>query len=218
MPGALWTIVTSFNVLFLVNLWWLDRTDNAPFGVFTPDDRWESVPIFGLSLGSLFTLISLLLLASYARRKRSENRLWYDRIPWIWLGANDLGKDEKRVFKPWWQRFVILVCVIFPITAHVHFWNRFDDWQAWRNREPGLGQEVSLFESVSPLMFLDWDAYRYGNHSKRSDRQGVSYVPLYQPILMAAMSAAVLVSCLFAIQAIFVGGHKEKIRNKRQII
>jgi hypothetical protein len=72
---SLWTAVTSFNILFLFNLWWLDRTDKALISIITPDDRWESVPIFGLSLGSVFTLVSFGLLFLFARGAGKEVNL-----------------------------------------------------------------------------------------------------------------------------------------------
>ncbi|MEP4151484.1 MAG: hypothetical protein ABJL73_09270, partial [Lentilitoribacter sp.] len=124
---------------------------------------------------------------------------WYERIPAIWIPQKDMDKN----FRKWWLRFVIIICVVFPLAAHVHFWNRFDEWQAWRNYDDMKGQKIGLLETVSPSFLIDWDAHRYGDYSRRVQRPGVSFVPLYQPILMGIFSLAVFVVAVFAIRTIF---------------
>lgn len=184
----LWAAVTTFNILFILNLWWMDRTGNAVIDVFTPDDRWESVPIFGLTLGSLFTIISFHLLLSYVRKMRSEGRPWHGRIPTIWIQPDELVGSFRRA----WLVFIIVVCIVLPIAAQVQFWYRLDNWQVWKNYDPGRGERVQLLQPISPKFLLDWDAHRYGDYSKRAERKGVSFVPLFQPLLMFGLSIAVM--------------------------
>jgi hypothetical protein len=214
--GALWAAVTSFNVLFLLNLWWLDRSDKALINIFTPDEHWESVPIFGLSLGSLFTIVSFALLTISAGRCRRERKPWHERIPMIWVRQRDLSTSDKR----WWQGVVIVVCIIFPLLAHLQFWSRFDDWQAWRNYNPHRGEEVRLFEPVSPKYLLDWDAHRYGDHSRLEERRGVSFVPLFQPLIMMALTVAVFGLALAAFRNLFStpGNTSKRKRQTRHLL
>ena len=167
---SMWPVIPILNVIFLFNLWFIDRSNHPFIPFFTPDERWESVPIFGLSLGAVSTIVSFRILGS-------------------WTTIEILCHVRKR-----WKHLLYWSLILFPLLAHLQFWVRFDDWQAWKNFDPDRGEQVSLIKLVSPLYILDWDAHRYGDYSRRNEpgHQGVSYVPFYQPILMGILSLIVL--------------------------
>lgn len=181
----LWSSITTFNILYILNLWILDRTGNVVIKIFMIDNNIESVPIFGLTLGSSTTILSFYLLLVYARDHLTNE--WHDRIPSLWI-------QIEPAFARKWSSVLIVLCIVFPLTAQYHFWSRFYTWQAWSNHEPTKGQLISLFEPVSPHAILDWDNYRYGNFSRTNEKnyKGLSYAPLYQPLIMLALTGGVI--------------------------
>lgn len=196
----LWSMLASFNIVYILNIWLLDRTNQKLIKVFHFDDTWESAPIFMLSFGSLVTLASFVSLIGLA--KRSDGATWAYRMPPLWVDidpAVPLGK--------FWRTVCAVLALGLPFAAHVHFWRRFDEWQAWKNE--GAYGAVSLWERVPLSMIFDWDAHRYGDLSKRllSDDGfgGVSYLPFWQPVLMIVLTALVVAFGLRACMLVFAG-------------
>ncbi len=189
----LWSTIATFNILFLLNLCLIDRTDHSLIKVFAISSYRESVPIFGLSLGSVITILNFYLFMHCIESK--ELPKWYDRFPSLWID----NIKTKTSFGCRWKGFVLFLVIVFPIFVHGQFWLRFNDWQAWKNYSTVKGEIIGLLEPADLKVLIEhgWDAYRYGDYSKRniSGREGFSFIPLFQPLLMLMLSMAII--CLF---------------------
>ena len=184
-----WSAITTFNVLYLLNLLILDRTNRVVIDIFIIDDRRESVPIFGLTIGTIITILSFYLFYQFVKIQLAQP--WHERIPPLWVEV-----APNTSFGRQWVWVVLLLCIAFPIAANAQFWVRFHTWQTWSNHVPTSGDRICLYKPVSPKYILMWDAHRYGDFSrkddKKEDHKGVSYLPLYQPIIMMLLTATVL--------------------------
>lgn len=201
----LWSAIATFNFLFTVNLWLMDRTNESPIDVFNPAQNWSSVPIFALSFGTVLTLFSALLMQKLIHLKRAL--VGVDRLPSLWI-----EKFEHEEFKKKWKLTVFFLTVIFPLFAQIHFWRRFHEWDAWTNDPATLVESVSLYKYVSPIYFFDWDAFRYGDYSKMAldGWKGVSFVPFWQPFIMAVLTSL----CFFVCMQILIQVFSRKTVNK----
>ncbi len=180
----LWSAIASFNVIYILNLWLLDRTNQLLINKLHFDDTWESAPIFGLSLGSLTTILSFRFMLSLVKRNTSEQ--WIERVPHLWVDI-----DVKSQLGRFWRHFIIAVTLLFPLAAQLHFWLRLYKWQVWENNSQA--KLHGIWSYVSP--FLDWDAHRYGDYSKRLTEGfgGVSFLPFWQPTIMIILTAIALI-------------------------
>ena len=194
----LWSVIASFNVLYILNLWFMDRTNHSLIDVFNPSQNWSSVPIFGLSLGALIIIFSNGLMLRLVSLRHNDS--WTERIPELWI-----EETNDASFRKIWKGSILVVTVIFPILAQIHFWLRFHQWNAWTNYASSRGMPVSLYEPVSPIYLLCWDAHRYGDFSKMTQDgwHGVSYVPLWQPIIMGILTACCLLSVVLIFRRVF---------------
>src|SRR5512140_311993 len=138
-------IVTFLNILLLLVLYLSDHADNSILSFLPIAKRWEEVPIYGLSFGSLFTIISFVLFLDIVRcggRKGLKGLM--DRVPCFW-------SDDERTTTAWRKYFrsaLLVVLVIFPLVAHTQFWIHFGEHQAWKEYRPYIGQQVGLWEAV----------------------------------------------------------------------
>ncbi|WP_370245936.1 hypothetical protein [Marisediminitalea sp.] len=192
----LWSAVASFNVLYFLNLWLLDRTNELLISIFHFDDTRESVPVFGLTFGTLVTLYSFVLLRSYI--KGADGSSWHARIPALWVDIDVTSSVGRK-----WRAAVFAVTVVFPVLAHVHFWKRLDKFDVWRTEDDAAW---GVWEYVSPQYFFDFDAHRYGQFAERMDEGygGVSFVPFWQPVVMGLMSCVLLYWCVTLLRALMV--------------
>lgn len=182
----LWSAIASFNMIYILNLWLLDRTNQLLIGIFHFDDTRESAPIFGLSFGTLVTILSFNFMLSLVKRNTSEQ--WMERVPHLWVDI-----DVKSQLGRTWRHFIVSVTLLFPIAAQLHFWFQLYERQVWENNSQS--KLHGIWSYVSPKYFLDWDAYRYGDHSKRLIEEGfggVSFLPFWQPVIMVVLTAIAL--------------------------
>ena len=183
----LWSVIASFNVIYILNIWLLDRTNQLLIDIFHFDDTWESAPIFGLSFGSVVTILSYSFMLSLIKRNISGQ--WMERVPHLWVDI-----DIKSRLGRAWRHFIVAVTLLFPLAAQLHFWLRFYEWQVWENNPQS--KLHGIWSYVSPKYFLDWDAYRYGDHSKRLIEEGfggVSFLPFWQPAIMVILTTIALI-------------------------
>lgn len=182
----LWSAIATFNVLYIINLWLLDRTNQTLIDVFHFDNTRESAPIFMLTFGSLVTLTSFVLLRRLMERQKTNGLA---RLMPIWINIDPGTRTGRR-----WRAFCGLLTIGLPLVAQVYFWLQFHDWQAWKNELPH--STVELWKPVKPGYVFDWDAHRYGSYGDRLRKSdgfgGVSYLPFWQPLLMAGLSLLVL--------------------------
>ncbi|MCG8685541.1 MAG: hypothetical protein MI892_11740 [Desulfobacterales bacterium] len=183
----LWATIASFNVIYILNLLLLDRTNLLLIDVFHFDDTWESVPVFGLSFGSVVTILSFSFMLALIKKKIGEK--WLERIPPLWVDI-DMRSELGRT----WRRIIFAITLLFPLAAQLYFWLRLYEWQVWENN--AQSKLYTLWSYVPPKFFLNWDAYRYGDHSKRFIEEGfggVSFLPFWQPAIMGCFTAIVLI-------------------------
>lgn len=189
-----WRIVAAATLTFYVATWLITSTGVAgQFKIAMPDTRREHLPIFLLSLGCLAHAASLYFLARYARLRRQSGEPRNARIPWATdsaPGTDPTGVELRRL----WLVVALLFAVVGPLVLDADSWRRFRKGDAWHNKTM---TPVSLFEPVSPSLFFGgWDDYRYGNFGKAQKAPcpddakaacGVSFVPLWQPLLLMAV-------------------------------
>ena len=190
----LWSAITTFNILYLLNLWLLDRTNELLINIFHFDDTRESAPVFGLTFGTLVTLCSFILLKEYI--KHTDGKSWHARVPPLWVDidvASSLGRK--------WRAILMLLTVAFPMLVHIHFWNRLSEFDVWRKNDNIIW---GLWEFVSPRYLFDFDAHRYGQFSERALETfgGVSFVPFWEPALMGLLSGLLLLNGVALIRAL----------------
>ncbi len=185
--NKIWSAVATFNVLFLFNLWVMDRTNTSLIDVFNPSENWSSVPIFGLSLGTFTTIFSYFLMLKII--DINGDKIGVERMPSLWV------ENIEEQFRRKWNYMILVITLLFPMLAQVNFWFRFHKWQAWINDDVLSLNQLSLYEPVSLAFLLDWDGHRYGDFSKVAldGWHGVSFVPFWQPLIMIALSLVSIV-------------------------
>jgi hypothetical protein len=193
-----WSAVASFMVLYIVNEWIFDRSNVSALSVFHIERSWESAPIFMLTFGSAISAIafSILLL----RIHHFGGATWTERMAPLWIDI-----DPRTSLGRAWRKLSAVVAIILPLAAQVQFWWRFHQWQAWPTT--GVQQEVGLW-SYEPISILgNWDAFHYGDYSKRAltDKGfgGVSFVPFWEPVMMVLLSTIVVILALRITIALF---------------
>ena len=186
--AKIWSAVTTLTILFTLDLCLMDRTDESYLDVINLAKNSAEVPIFALSLGTLLAVFSSALMLGLIKRNSPLSRI--DRIPPLWVDPT-----ESQRFRTAWKCTIISITVVFPLGAQVHFWRRFHKWKAWVNDGTNPVSEISLYEPVSFKFILDWDAHRYGDLGRIAQEgwAGVSYLPLWQPILMVILSVVFLI-------------------------
>lgn len=183
----LWSSIATFTVIYILHLWILDRTNKLLIDIFHFDDTWESAPVFALTFGTFITILTFVLMLSLIRNNKNNN--WLERIPPLWVDI-DIKSQLGRV----WRCVIVAFVLLFPLFAQVHFWRRLHNWQVWKNNTQA--EIVGLWSFVSPQHFISWNAYRYGDHSKRLTEDGfggVSFLPFWQPIIMLVFTFFLLV-------------------------
>lgn len=197
--AKIWSTIVTFMILFVVDQWIMTTTGHSPTDILSLAKNKSEVPIFALSLGSLLMVVSCALMLGLTPRGRSDS--WVERVPALWV---DPTEDER--FRRVWKGTTLLMVLVFPLIAQWHFWRKFHQWKAWVNDGSESLNLVSLYAPVSPKYIFDWDAHRYGDASKvgQADWSGVSYLPLWQPILMATLSTVSLVLVLVILRRVFV--------------
>ena len=198
--AKIWSTITTFTILFLLDLWLMTSTDRSHIDIFPLARNKSEVPIFGLSLGTLLAVLSsALMLALIPRSTRAS---WVERVPTLWVDPT-----EHARFRCVWKGATLFMAVVFPLGAQFHFWRKFHhrDFKAWINDGSDPPTLVSLYEPVSPLLIFDWDKHRYGNplNMQLSDGGGVSYLPLWQPVLMVMLSLASLILAVAILRRVF---------------
>lgn len=199
----LWSTIATFNVLFILNLWVMDRTNRSLISVFNPAQNWSAVPIFGLSIGSLSTILSGILMLKIIQIRDNYDGL--EKLPSLWI-----EKFENEKFLRQWKVTVLFITVAFPLLAQIHFWRRFNEWSAWTHHENSEGVIVSLYQYVPINYLLKWDSFRYGNYTKMAidGWEGVSFVPFWQPVIMATLT---LVCFLLSVKVVISTFYKKKV-------
>lgn len=183
----LWSILSTFTVLYILQILLLDRTNELLIDMFHFDDTWESAPVFALTFGTLISIGTFSLMLVLIKKSKAKEGL--SRVPPLWIDI-----DVKSGLGRAWRRIVLVLVFIFPLAAQLHFWLRLFEWQVWK--DTAAAPTVSLWSYVSPSYFLDWDAHRYGDHSKRMLEEGfggVSFLPFWQPLIMAGMTLFLLI-------------------------
>lgn len=200
--SKIWSTVATFTTLFLLDLVIMTSTNESQIEVFNLARNRSEVPIFGLSLGSLFTVVSSSLMLVLIPHR--GGMAWVDRVPPLWVDPR-----ESERFRRAWKGFSLCLTAVFPLLAQLLFWFKFHhpDFEAWINDGADPPTQVSLYEPVSFLLVFDWDMHRYGDSAniRLPEGGGVSYLPFWQPILMGTLSLVSLVLTFAIFQRVLAG-------------
>lgn len=184
-----YNFVTTLTLFFIINLYFFDRAQNPIFYFLALNTQWQYVPIYGLTLGCMMSLLSYSVFYKSLPNIIDSNWLANITIPWI-ISVNLSQEYEKKL-----KFATFMLIIIFPLVANIHFWLRLDDWAIWTNCK--ITVEESLNNAVwqyPSLVFKEecsfFDSYRYGSfHSRKEPRQGgLSFIPLIEPIVFLIMS------------------------------
>lgn len=194
----------AFSFLFILNMWIFDRVGEPVIKVITFGASLEYVPLYTLTFGALLALVSYWMF--YEISKSTNGTTWTDKIPTLWVSLDGATKSQNKA----WKIFVFFIAIIFPLLANVHFWKRFEAWDAWDNCSATQLYDKKVDKwSYPSASFVDncdfWDAYRYGDFQKRAveKHRGISFVPLVEPIMCAILSVGMLVFSIFITYKIF---------------
>lgn len=201
--NTIFSAVSGFTTLFILNLWIFDRSTGAAIDIITFNASKEYVPLYGLTFGALLTLFSYWIF--YEASKLTGGRTWVDRIPSPWVDMNQATEKQKKI----WKQFVYFVVIIFPLIASIHFWSRLDNWQAWNNCAIMPNEEEITLWSYPEASFTKncdfWDAYRYGDYKQRTteSHHGTSYVPLLEPTACVLLTSSMFISAFLISRKLF---------------
>lgn len=190
--NKIYSTIITFTTLFLFNYWVFDRTGNAAIGMITFNAAWEYIPLYGITIGTLVSLVGLWVFdeASKSSPHMVEAKSWLDKVPLPWIDHKDLSKRHEKFLK----LFVIFLVLAFPLMANIHFWLRLNSWNAWDNCGTTPGEPIVKIWEYPTASFNAqcdfWDAHRYGNYEKRSldGHGGTSFVPLVEPSISIVLS------------------------------
>lgn len=84
-----------------------------------------------------------------------------------------------------WERISFLLTVCLPILILVYFWIAFHRGDAWPSAEDGAAVGLYQIGLTSPFAFFGhWNDWHFGQWNERAIDDGVSFVPLWQPVLI----------------------------------
>ena len=183
--SGLWTFLVSAQIYgFLA--YQNGLTDNF-VGKLIPDPA--TIPLLILSFGTFIQLLILYLIGVWLGHVGRDVHLF----PKLWVTEFDALSLQR-----YWEHVSAVLLLWLPLIGFGWFWMVFSDQQAWMTGSDPLSPVGLWYDQISPLSFFGgWDNYRYGDFAAaergEKGKDGVSFVPYWQPILMILLSLA----CLF---------------------
>lgn len=177
---------TIYQLLFGIFYGQMGSTTGAFATFFT---ERPSVPLILLSAGQPIHIFTLWLagrtLAATPVADAAFPRLFVEKM-------NPPGMART------WEVISALVMLALPIIGFGYYWVRFlTKGEAWLKAN---AEQFGLFHPAPfTNLFVNFDQYRYGDLSqlgKVKGVDGVSFVPLWQPLIMVAFSLAIVVMSL----------------------
>lgn len=185
--AKVWQKLSIFLVLLATATWMITQGISPDFGIKI-EQRRQIAALFGLFICIPLYWISLWIANRYSVLFGST--IWFSRIPPVGLDDElDFDKLEGRIY----QRFVLTIFIIFPITAITHFFNIFFNSPVLNKSNHEI---ISMWSVNSPIILLG-DDYRYGEGG------GVTFFPFYEPLILTILFIGVWSYLIFYIIRLF---------------
>lgn len=195
---TIWSSLSVFLVFYSLDSW-LATQGQKPLFSRIIDERPSIAALFGIPVGSVLLLLSIWMLFSYMKHFHRDT--WDSKYPLFSNLELNTGTRESKIF----QGFCLFIFLIIPIAAQVHFMNKFLGGTAIF-KDNCASVSVSIYKLYCPTIFFQkgCDIFRYG------EIEGVTFFPLYQPVLYVSIQSFVLYLFVSYLTALFQNLKKHK--------
>lgn len=175
-----WTAVGLFTLLFCLDSWLRTQGLSPMFGSELPHNQRQAAALFGFVVTALLTSALLRIAFIYTRRFPPGELAF--RLPIAFYETLDTSQPEAKSF----QRLTFFAFHIVPLAAMGHFLRVVLDstYVVAAECDAGNATPNSLWSYPDPYM---WDnGYRLGSCN------GVTFFPVFEPVLLMAIGFALL--------------------------
>lgn len=194
--ARLWSFLGPITFFYTLNCWIATTKSTPPFSLALPDTRPVIAAYLGCFVVSLLLTVVSLLGYKFAKRSKSEH--WSLRVPVILL--EDLNPQSYATKT--YQSIFIFAFVVLPMLSILHFNNWVLSRADVHDKRVEQTHKKSPYYFPKDLSVLSGDLYKNefcmgqdlkgDQPCKRTDKDaydgGVTWFPLYSPILMQFFS------------------------------
>lgn len=189
--AKLWKAVSLFLLLLVANTWIHTQGGQPIFDVKLIHTSRVGSALFCLIIGSVILSIAAILGRNYAQRIAGR---WEQKIPLLWISAIEPGARLAR----WYQGTVLTFLVAVPAAGLAHFAGIVNAGTLCHRASQTPLLSASLWARL-PASFKD--TYRIG--ADEACKGGVTFVPFFEPLLIAALLISAVVLTLAHLHAVF---------------
>ncbi|MGH0037770.1 MAG: hypothetical protein ACQGVK_22295 [Myxococcota bacterium] len=177
---SIWTAVGLALAYLSFNAW----SATQQWGFELPGLSFENYKSFPASIFGLLGGVPLLILEVYlaSHHPKPKKSIWSQRLPIAFGQEIDVTTTLGRRY----QAFFVFLFILFPSFAQVHFIDKF--WTGCFRHDQGC---------LTPIPFSDLCS---NNHSYF----GVTFFPIYEPVLLTILSTGAVCLALFQLWQIFI--------------
>jgi len=201
----LWGVLGALLAFYASNAWIISQGGNPIFDVDLIEDGPGVGSLVAIPICGVLTIVVSRIGTTYARQRGTE--AWHAKLPVVWLEGLDTSTQGGR----WYQCFFLTAFVIMPSLSLAHFGRKVLDAPVWLGSE--TDRSVSTLEIV-PFSDIFSKSHRIGGFVDESGKiQGaVSWYPVVEPLVLAALVFAAWISVLVFIYDLFYA-QKESSRD-----
>jgi hypothetical protein len=181
----LWNYLAIVLLFYSVNTYLSSQGAAVVLDIKLLDERRIPGAVFGFFICS--TLLVVLLKVGIAYSRLSREKTWHGKIPTLFFD----GLDHSQTSAKRYQLCSIIGVIVLPILALTHFVKIIVSARIFTKGGTELKAISTDNINIEILNILWSKSFRIGN----SYSQGVDWAPIFQPLLMIALSTAVLAYC-----------------------
>ena len=194
----LWAVIGVTLALLCLNTWSYGQGGSTIFDIKLLHDH--RVPAALMAAVICPVLLILLARIGMAHARDVDGTDWATRLPVFWLDGLDMTHAHARLY----QQFFLVLFVIFPLTANLHFLRLVMNAPTFRTE--GC-TPLTDFDVLEPLSAAFWNnAFRIGDLVESGSCEGTAtWFPVVGPVVLWFLFALSLASVFSLSQALRKG-------------